>query len=117
MYSCLNQLTTLPAGRKAIDRGRMISRALPQQRGGKRRLVRRIRIMLSFETKTGALLIDLAILPRQGSVKKISGIKLDSRLGGPDLHHPPAGRIRRSRHSAQDAHTSVQHKVMIVAFA
>ena len=55
-------------------------------------LVGRIRVMLGFEAETIVLIVDSAFT-LVGAIKEVSGIKLDSGLGGEYFHEPSCFRF------------------------
>jgi len=57
-------------------------------------LVRRIREVLSFETETSALFVNLAASPDKRSGKEIARVKLHAWLVGVHGHHPASPRFR-----------------------
>src|ERR1700689_5131124 len=81
------------ARRESIDRGRPESLSRLQLRGWEIRMVRRIRIVLRFETKRGAPRVHYAALAARRPVQRITGIQLQARLGGLHRQHPSAARL------------------------
>ena len=68
-----------------------------QNRGRKLGMVRGIGKMLSLETESVTPLVHMPLLACDGSIQKVSGIKLNSGLVGGDLHDAATRGLIRSR--------------------
>ena len=71
--------------------------------------------MLCFKTKARALLIHYLILSGQRSVKEITGIELNTRLGGANRHFYTTGRVEHFGSNLEAF--AIQNPAMIVALA
>src|ERR1051326_5440825 len=88
-----------------------------QDHGWKLGLVGRIGKMLWLHAKAVAELINPAVFAFQSPIKKIAGIELQTRFGGEDFEHAPAGWFVDSGHACEFANLFVENPVMIVTFA
>src|ERR1035441_1947785 len=73
--------------------------------------------MLRFHAEAVAELIDPTALARELAVEEVAGIKLQTRLSGEDLQHPPGGRLIHAPHEAKLPHRFVDYPVVVVAAA
>src|ERR1700722_14328329 len=80
---------------KSINCGRTECLSRLQFRGWKIRMVRRVRLMLRFETKRSAPRVNYAALAVRGAVQRISGIQLQARFRRLDRQHSAARRLVR----------------------
>ena len=80
-------------GRKFEHGLRLEFTARLQDRRGKIRMVGRVREMLCFQAQAIALLVDVSVFSGDGSIQKITGIELNSRLGGEYFQNTSAGRL------------------------
>src|ERR1700722_84089 len=102
---------------KSIDCSRTERLSRLQFRGWKIRMVRRVRIVLRFETKRGAPRVNHAALAVRGAVQRISGIQLETRFRRLDRQHSAARRLVRFGGQLQNLRLTflVQHPVEVVA--
>ena len=80
-------------------------------------MIRRIREMLRLQAQRIPVLIHLTVLAGDCSIKKVAGIKLNSRLVSPDLHHPPCRWFLNFRRLNKLSPATVEHKIVIVPLA
>src|SRR5579872_2284687 len=78
------------------------------------RMVRRIWKMLSFQTESIATLINVAVLAGDCSIKKVSGIELNSRLSCRNFQHAAGGRFINSRSEFEPGTFAVDHEIVII---
>ncbi len=57
----------------------------------------------------------MSLLARDGSIQKISGVKLHSGLVGRDLDDPATGGLIGSRGEPQAPGFAIDHKIVVVA--
>src|SRR4051794_9791604 len=95
----------------------MVRFAGPQRGRRKLRMVRRIRKMLRFETKSRSVRVITSSLARDRRIKKITRIELNTRLGRPDLQNAAAAGLVNGCRERQIVPGFVQHPIMVVTFA
>jgi len=59
----------------------------------------------------------VALLPGNGAIEKIPGIKLHAGFRGEDFHYPPAGGFVNPRRQLQAAGLVIDHEVVVVTAA
>src|ERR1019366_789156 len=100
-----------------VGRGGLVSLAGLQFGGRESRLIRRIGIMLGFETEGRVLRIDLAALAGEGAVEEIAGVELNARLGGEHFHHAAGGGPFDARRESEARAFAIDHPIVVVAMA
>src|SRR5207249_4014195 len=108
---------------KPVDGARAILFPRTQDRRRERGLVGRVGKVLRLHGEAGAAPVDNALLPAQRAVQEVAGIKLQSRLGRGNLHHPAGyglvhmcGKRHVTLYAALAAPAAfVEHEVVIVA--
>jgi hypothetical protein len=71
--------------------------------------------MLRLEREGPVLLVDDALLSREGAVQEIAAVELDPGLGARDVHHPARLRIIHGRDRRERPAPAVEHVVVVVA--
>ncbi len=81
-------------------------------------MIRRIREVLRLQAQRLATLINFPVFSGDASVQEVSGIELDSRLVGDDLHHAAAGwLINFCRIAPTCPRAAIEHPVVVVTVA
>src|SRR5438270_11300678 len=83
-------------------------------------MVRRIREMLGLERETIAEMIDGAAFASDAAVQEVSGVELDSRLGGGNFHCATSRRLDdacREHQCIRSGPAPIEHEVVVVSVA
>jgi len=73
--------------------------------------------MLRLHAECAAARVCLAALAVQGAIQEIAGVKLQGRLGGPDLEDAAGLRLVHFRRLGEPGAGLVEHPVVVVALA
>jgi len=96
------------------DRRGVVALARSQDRGWETRLVGRVRIVLGFQAKSIALLVDVPLLSGDGAVQEIARVELHARFCRGNLQGAPAVWFDDPRRECQAFALPVNHEVVIV---
>src|SRR5262249_55662021 len=97
---------------KLIDRRLCVGLPGLEDRRRKIRMIRRIWVVLRFQTERPVLLVP-AVLGI--TIEKVAGVKLHPRLSCVNLHHAPVLGFSRPSREAQFARLLAQHVAMVVS--
>src|SRR5436853_4044348 len=83
-------------------------------------MIWRIREMLGLERETIAEMIDGAAFASDAAVQEVSGVELDSRLGGGNFHGATSRRLDdacREHQRIRSGPATIEHEVVVVSVA
>jgi integrase len=78
-------------------------------------MVGRVGKVLGLQAESKALLVDVSLLARYGSIQEVAGIELHSWLRRVDLHHSPGPRLAHPRREHRIGTGSIDHEVVVVS--
>src|SRR3982751_6381816 len=83
-------------------------------------MVRRVRIMLRLQRQTITKAIDCPAFAGDGPIEEVTGVKLQARLSGGDVHRATACRLDDARREYQRVRrraAAIEYPIVIVAVA
>src|SRR5690606_30045131 len=102
-------------GREREDGTGLVRFTRTQHNGREIRLIRRIREVFRFKTKSVALVVRPSAFTDLGAVEKVPCIQLNAWLSGMQFQHPPGSRFVHGGPQLQRSRLSIQYPAMIVA--